>query len=537
MNDEVDLALIQSEALYCLRREQLVSLCRRRGIKPGGRSSHMADLLRESIEAKQPKKGLPTAEHMSYTPSSRIGATFSFVPPPPNPSHFEAQSKIKGPALTTYHDQHTSPNISPNPNKRICIQRPHPNASCASSTPSTTHADFPSETGSTYSRTTLQSTEVCMEARGGYSRPMTPFQHSFSPKQSMDDSVPTPTMHEPVPPISPPLTARTPKRAICQHEDNNNDATSAYESDENDDCANNASQDALELLIDAVYEPEHPNANSNETPVDERINSIPLSTQRSSSSTPPTPTLVRLGQEKCSDTFTPAASTVHSTVSTQESDGIRASYPTQPRSPAAASSETSVRQRHSACVGSSSASGETEWFTPDLPVGTDLEQQYHESVSDSDKRRPYVDMHDGRQMHRQRLSKMSMGKMARRMRSFLESSPATTRESLPNRSDKDPKSSKHTKPQLDPDYYGVADANMLRQALYSSTKMPTSTVPVIATLPKPKDENEPPCSAVRARSLRTTRKLNVTSGANPAVAATNTSPEKLSAIRSGRLLR
>ena len=67
MNDEVDLALIQSEALYCLRREQLVSLCRRRGIKPGGRSSHMADLLRESIEAKQPKKGLPTAEHMSLS--------------------------------------------------------------------------------------------------------------------------------------------------------------------------------------------------------------------------------------------------------------------------------------------------------------------------------------------------------------------------------------------------------------------------------------------------------------------------------------
>ena len=33
----VDLALIRSEALYCLRREQLVSLCKRRGIKPKGK--------------------------------------------------------------------------------------------------------------------------------------------------------------------------------------------------------------------------------------------------------------------------------------------------------------------------------------------------------------------------------------------------------------------------------------------------------------------------------------------------------------------
>ena len=536
MNDEVDLALIQSEALYCLRREQLVSLCRRRGIKPGGKSSHMADLLRESIEAKQPKKGLPAAEHMTYTPTSRIGATFSFAPPP-NPSRFDAQSKIKSPALTTYDDQHTSPNTTPNPNKRICIQRLHPHASCASSPPSASHAGFLSETGSTYSRTTPQSIEVCMEAMGEYSRPMTPFQHSFSPKQNMDDSVPPPTVHEPVHQISPLLTARVPKRAICQHKDNEHDATSTYESDENDDCANNASQDALELLIDAVYEPEYPIANSNETPVDERINNSPLSTQHPSSSTPPTPTLVPSRQEKCSDAFTPAASTVHPSVSTQESDGIGASYPTQPCSPAAVSSEMSVRQRPSSCVSALSASRETECFSPDLPVGTDLEQLYHESVSDAGKRRPHINMHDGKQVHRQRLSKMSVGNMARRMRSFLESSPANTPECLPNKSDKDSKSSKHTKPQLDPDYYGVADANMLRQALYSSTKMPTSTVPVIATLPKPKDENEPPCSAVRARSLRTTRKLNVTSGPSSAAAAANTSPEKLSAIRSSRLLR
>lgn len=47
----MDLALIQSEALYCLKREQLVNLCKRRGIKPSGKTSQMADMLRKSIEA------------------------------------------------------------------------------------------------------------------------------------------------------------------------------------------------------------------------------------------------------------------------------------------------------------------------------------------------------------------------------------------------------------------------------------------------------------------------------------------------------
>lgn len=36
-DNAVDLALIRSEALYCLRREQLVNLCKRHGIKPKGK--------------------------------------------------------------------------------------------------------------------------------------------------------------------------------------------------------------------------------------------------------------------------------------------------------------------------------------------------------------------------------------------------------------------------------------------------------------------------------------------------------------------
>lgn len=37
MEPALDLALIQSEALYCLRKDQLVSLCKRYGIKPKGK--------------------------------------------------------------------------------------------------------------------------------------------------------------------------------------------------------------------------------------------------------------------------------------------------------------------------------------------------------------------------------------------------------------------------------------------------------------------------------------------------------------------
>lgn len=57
MDHTVDLALIQSEALYCLRKDQLVSLCKRYGVKPKGKvrafclhePSHMADQLRQSL--------------------------------------------------------------------------------------------------------------------------------------------------------------------------------------------------------------------------------------------------------------------------------------------------------------------------------------------------------------------------------------------------------------------------------------------------------------------------------------------------------
>ncbi|WFD43157.1 hypothetical protein MPSI1_001810 [Malassezia psittaci] len=58
VDSEVDLALIRSEALYCLRKEQLVNLCKRRGINPKGKTNQLIDALRESIKAevyKQPK--------------------------------------------------------------------------------------------------------------------------------------------------------------------------------------------------------------------------------------------------------------------------------------------------------------------------------------------------------------------------------------------------------------------------------------------------------------------------------------------------
>lgn len=51
---EIDRALVESEALFCLRRTQLVSLCKRHGLKPKGGNKDMAVALRELILATPP---------------------------------------------------------------------------------------------------------------------------------------------------------------------------------------------------------------------------------------------------------------------------------------------------------------------------------------------------------------------------------------------------------------------------------------------------------------------------------------------------
>ena len=100
-----------------------------------------------------------------------------------------------------------------------------------------------------------------------------------------------------------------------------------------------------------------------------------------------------------------------------------------------------------------------------------------------------------------------VSKMARRMRSILESSsPAQATNLNEFLHSKTTKRAKYAQAE----YEGVTDPVLLRQALYSSSRMPTTTVPVIHTSRAEADENKPPMAIERARSLRTTRKLDAT---------------------------
>lgn len=87
MDNEVDFALIRSEALYCLRREQLVNLCKRHGIKPQGKPTQMADALRKSIESKQPSRVLGEI----YSPDPAVHKPTMHSPPAPQ-DHFSIYS-------------------------------------------------------------------------------------------------------------------------------------------------------------------------------------------------------------------------------------------------------------------------------------------------------------------------------------------------------------------------------------------------------------------------------------------------------------
>ncbi|WFD06591.1 hypothetical protein MVES1_001944 [Malassezia vespertilionis] len=68
---ELDLALINSEALFCLRREQLLNLCKRRGIKAKGKTEQLIDALRQSISTAHQQDQSPSAESTSPTLTQR----------------------------------------------------------------------------------------------------------------------------------------------------------------------------------------------------------------------------------------------------------------------------------------------------------------------------------------------------------------------------------------------------------------------------------------------------------------------------------
>ena len=86
MDSDLDNALIQSEALYCLRREQLVNLCKRRGIKARGKAPELADLLRQSIQVHQASSPKPMSPALAELPHSSPRASSPSIKSPPMPS-------------------------------------------------------------------------------------------------------------------------------------------------------------------------------------------------------------------------------------------------------------------------------------------------------------------------------------------------------------------------------------------------------------------------------------------------------------------
>ena len=86
MDSDLDNALIQSEALYCLRREQLVNLCKRRGIKARGKAPELADLLRQSIQVDQANSPKPMSPALAELPQGSPRTSSPSIKSPPMPS-------------------------------------------------------------------------------------------------------------------------------------------------------------------------------------------------------------------------------------------------------------------------------------------------------------------------------------------------------------------------------------------------------------------------------------------------------------------
>lgn len=107
-----------------------------------------------------------------------------------------------------------------------------------------------------------------------------------------------------------------------------------------------------------------------------------------------------------------------------------------------------------------------------------------------------------------RRAKKPIGKVWRRMRTLLDASSAPSQPLSKARVQAEPYPTTR-KTEIKPDYYSVADKEMLRMALYSSH---TQVLDCMAPMPVARasnNENAPPChpSAPVVRSLRTARRL------------------------------
>lgn len=479
MDSDLDNALIQSEALYCLRREQLVNLCKRRGIKARGKAPELADLLRQSIQVHQANSPKPMSPALAELPQGSPRTSFPSIKSPPMPS--------QSPALPP-HTEQSSPLLHQTiMNRTTSRLSTHSRSSHASSIMASPPIDS--------SSSPVSITTPRVSGRG-YAR-------CASPQPSLPDMLPM--------------------QMICEIPNQGTDvgihSNSATEKESPDPT--NTSEDALDWLISAIND--QPNAseggNAPEVGASARSKSKHFSMDdgwRTRKKERPASAMELRRQDPTSPR--PTSPQPRPTTSLDDTRAMSHAH-----AHSAASSISTPLTDIPAFQAVSDSRGESGALTTIVPaslrscssVPSSNENRQHGLLSHDDSHQDKANatsaltsaanLENVKDISITKFPKVS--RMARRMRSILESTSSAQATNLNEFLHS--KSTKRAK-YAQAEYEGVADPVLLRQALYSSSRMPTTTVPVIHTSRAEADENKPPMAIERARSLRTTRKFDAT---------------------------
>ena len=478
MDSDLDNALIQSEALYCLRREQLVNLCKRRGIKARGKAPELADLLRQSIQVHQAHSPKPMSPALAEYPHRSPGASSPSIWSPPMHSQSPALPLHTGQSSPMLHQtimDRTSSRLSTH--SRFSYASPDMGAPPVDSPSSPVSINTPKVSGRGYDR-------------------------CASPQPSLPDALPM--------------------QMICEMPNEGTDVginlNSATQKESSDPA--NTSEDALDWLISAIND--QPNASEGNAPevgAPARSKSKHSSMDDASRATK-TERPASAMELQCQDPTLPRPTSPWPRPATSLDD-TRVMPHAHAHSAAPSIStplmdiptfQTVSDSRDESGTLTSNAPSSLRSCSPipspngnrqnDLPSHN---YSHHVKAKAPSALASAANLENVKDVSKTKFPKVS--KMARRMRSILESSsPAQATNLNEFLHSKTTKRAKYAQAE----YEGVTDPVLLRQALCSSSRMPTTTVPVIHTSRAEADENKPPMAIERARSLRTTRKLDAT---------------------------
>lgn len=479
MDGELDSALIQSEALYCLRREQLVNLCRRRGIKARGKASELADLLRQSIQDRQATSPKPLSPALAESPCRSPAASSPFVWSPPMQSRSLAFSS---------HAEESSPRLP----HQTTLDR---TTSRLSTRSQPSHAGPNMDVLPAMLPSSPVSINTASDSRCGHSR------HA-SPQPSLPEALPMQMVGE--------LANEATGIGI--------NLNLSAEKEPVDHA--NTSEDALDWLISAIND-QRDASEVNTRKIKSSTKAKPKNvfknydTHVMKKERPTSAMELRRQDSTSPGLISPLSRPTTSLDSARTISETHASSAVQSMSPLLkdipSSHATSVSYEESRALTWNEAAS----TDPCSPMSSCNETRQNTSSTDclphDDKAKEPLaltaatNVQNDKDISKTKFPKVS--KMARRMRSILETSTPTQATHL--NEFLHPKTTKRVK-YAQAEYEGVADPVMLRQALYSSSRMPTTTVPVIYTSRAETDENKPPMTFERARSLRTTRKIDDT---------------------------